>query len=62
MNKKHNKSLRFEYSWGYGDFRPRIDACGINGKTGWISMECKGVIFSGKCSKSLVNELIKLSK
>ena len=54
---------RFENSWTYGDFRPSINAMGINGKTAWINVECgNGVSFSGKVSVALVKGIQRHSK
>ena len=44
--------------------RPRINCCGItdSGRTAWIVIEHKGIIFGGKVSVSLLKNLIQINK
>lgn len=58
MNKK---TLSFSYNWQTTDDRPRVIACAITGKTAWIQVEFKGVIFNGTVCKALVKQLRRLA-
>jgi len=60
MNKTDKKTKFFSYSYMNGmDSRAHITSCGINGKSGWVQVEHKGVIFGGRVSKTCVKQLLK---